>query len=106
MYFFGDFTRNELSYLTFDGFGQVTGEHPFKPTAEITGDATLVDYIGVGPDGALYYSLIIGEIRRVTHANGNEAAMIASPAGNPSTGNSPLNVTFAATVTDAERVTR
>ena len=65
VYFYGDFTRNFLRYLTIDDAGDVTGDFPFKPSAEIPGDPNQVVFIGVGSDGALYYVLLGGEVRRV-----------------------------------------
>ena len=102
VYFYGDFTRDFINYLTFDQAGQVTGDFPFLPTADITHIANQVVHISVGPDGALYYVLIGGQVRRVVHNNGNEAPDIQQASADVTSGNSPLDVNFSAQVSDAE----
>ncbi len=102
VYFYGDFTRDFIRYLTFDTSGAVTGDFPFLPTPEITQDANQVVHISVGPDGALYYVLIGGRVRRVVHNGGNQAPQIQQASSDVSSGDAPLDVTFTAQVTDPE----
>ena len=102
VYFFGDFTRDTIRYLTFDDAGNVTGDYDFKPTPEIPGDADQIVSLRVGPDGALYYALIGGRIRRVTHSDGNEAPSINAIAADTTFGAAPLDVDFTASVSDSE----
>ncbi|WP_197526400.1 Ig-like domain-containing protein [Botrimarina colliarenosi] len=100
VYFFGDFTRDTIRYLTFDSVGNVTGDFDFKPTTQIPGDADQIVSITVAPDGALYYALIDGRIRRTTYTGGNSAPSIGSASADVLAGPSPLTVTFSASVSD------
>ena len=60
-YFYGDYARDWIRYVTVDGTGNVTSG-PFDFTT--TGDAP-VD-IEMGPDGHLYYlSIFSGQLRRM-----------------------------------------
>ena len=102
VYFYGDFTRDFIRFLTFDSTGEVSGDYPFKPTGEIPGVANQVVFIGVGADGSLYYVLLGGEVRRVTHDSTNSAPEILLATADPTSGDSPLTVNFTAQVTDAE----
>lgn len=102
VYFFGDYTRDTIRYLTFDDAGNVTGDFDFKPTTEIPGGADQIVSITVGPDGALYYALIGGRIRRITHANSNAAPTIDAINADPQSGGGPLEVNFSASVSDPE----
>ncbi|MEM8946763.1 MAG: Ig-like domain-containing protein [Planctomycetota bacterium] len=102
VYFYGDFTRDFIRYVTFDPAGEVTGDFPFLPTAEITQVANQVVHIAVGPDGALYYVLIGGQVRRVVHSGGNQAPTIQQAVADVSSGDAPLSVNFTAQVADPE----
>lgn len=102
VYFFGDFTRDEIRYLRFDEAGNVTGDYDFKPTLEIPFEADQIVSITVGPDGALYYALIGGRIRRIQHENGNGAPSIDSIGPDVTQGSAALEVNFSAAVSDAE----
>jgi glucose/arabinose dehydrogenase/PKD repeat protein len=103
VYFYGDYTRDTISYLTFDAQGRVTGSYPFLPTGALPNVPNQVVDIRVGNDGALYYVLIGGAIRRVRFEGGNRAPEIANLAASPGTGTAPLRVAFSAVVTDPEQ---
>ena len=102
VYFYGDFTRDFIRYVTFNEAGEVTGDFDFLPTAEITNVANQIVNIAVGPDGALYYALIGGQIRRVVHTLANVAPTISQATSDISSGDPPLSVTFTANVSDPE----
>ena len=102
VYFYGDFTRDFIRYVTFDQDGNVSGDFDFMPTAEIAQNANQVVHIAVGPDGALYYVLIGGSVRRVVHNNRNEAPEVSQVSSDVASGAAPLNVDFSATVSDPE----
>lgn len=102
VYFYGDFTRDFIRYVTFDQNGNPNGDFPFLPTPEITQNANQIVNISVGPDGALYYALIGGQIRRVVHNGGNQAPDIQQVSSNVASGDSPLDVIFTAQVSDLE----
>jgi glucose/arabinose dehydrogenase len=100
VYFYGDFTRSFLRYLTIDDAGVVTGDHPFKPSVEIPGDPSQVVFNGVGSDGALYYILLGGEIRRIVQPNHIQSPAIMTAEADVVDGNAPLAVNFSAQVSD------
>lgn len=102
VYFYGDYTRDYVRYLTFDETGEVTGDFPFMPTAEITNVPNQIVNISVGPDGALYYVLIGGQVRRVIHSSTNQAPQIQLASADVSSGDAPLSVNFTADVSDPE----
>jgi PKD repeat protein len=102
VYFYGDFTRDTIRYLTFDPSGQVTGNFDFKPTPQIPSNADQVVFVGQGIDGGLYYALIGGRIRRVLHNNGNEAPVMGNVSASPTSGTAPLQVNFSAQLSDPE----
>ncbi|WP_439026943.1 PQQ-dependent sugar dehydrogenase [Haloarchaeobius sp. DT45] len=58
-YFYGDFVRGFIRYLTLDGQGTVTGDFDFA-----TDVGPVVDF-DVGPDGFLYYVSIAGTVNRI-----------------------------------------
>jgi glucose/arabinose dehydrogenase len=96
-YFYGDFVRGWIRYLTFDASDTlVTGDIDFEP------NAGPVIYIGQGPDGSLYYSTADGQVRRILYADGNQAPIISSAQASVTDGLAPLEVTFTASATDAE----
>ncbi len=102
VYFYGDFTRDFIRYVTFDQDGNVTGDFDFLPTPEITNVANQVVDITVGPDGALYYVLIGGEVRRVVFNLANKAPDISQVSSDVSAGDTPLDVIFTAQVSDPD----
>jgi glucose/arabinose dehydrogenase len=70
VYFFADYVRGWLHYLTFDAFGQVTADLEFDPAV-----GSVVD-IKQGPGGEIYYcELIAGEVRRYAYDAGNPTAV-------------------------------
>jgi hypothetical protein len=101
-YFYGDYTNDFIRFLTFDASGNVSGDFPFKPSPQIPGKTDQVVSITVGADGALYYALLGGQVRRVVHASRNQAPQIVQAVANTPTGDPPLLTTFTATVSDAE----
>ena len=54
-YFYGDYVRGWIRYLTFDGSGNFLSDNEFETSAG------LVVEIKVGPDGALYYTEIASD---------------------------------------------
>jgi len=85
-YFYGDYTRQYLRYLTFDATGtQVTGDFEFDSAAG------LVVFIEEGLDGALYYSDITGQIRRIVYLDQSPQPTCEA---SPRAGTAPLMVTF------------
>lgn len=63
VYFYGDFVRQWIRYLTFDPDdpSSVTGDFEFET------DARLVISIEQGPDGAIYYTTAQGQLRRIVY---------------------------------------
>ncbi|MDX1745250.1 MAG: PQQ-dependent sugar dehydrogenase, partial [Halobacteriales archaeon] len=88
-YFFGDYALEYIRYLTFDPSNPtvVTGAFDFQPAA---GPIVALEE---GPDGALYYIRINGELRRIVY---DGIAVTAS--ATPTSGLAPLTVDFSATV--------
>jgi glucose/arabinose dehydrogenase/regulation of enolase protein 1 (concanavalin A-like superfamily) len=85
-YFFADYVQDWIRRMTFDANGNVTGVHNFA--ANLNGVVTLEQ----GPDGALYYiSLPTGQVRRMRFAT---APPVAVASATPTSGYSPLTVTF------------
>ncbi|WP_159451396.1 PQQ-dependent sugar dehydrogenase [Demequina sp. NBRC 110054] len=104
VYFYGDYTRHFIRYLTFDDTGEVvTGDYDFKPSTEMPGSTTTVVSIVEGTDGALYYNNIyLGQIRRIVYEGGNQAPVISSATADVTDGPGPLTVNFDAAATDVE----
>lgn len=102
VYFVGDFTRDTIRYLRFDEEGNVTGDFDFKPTTQLPGAADQIVHLTIGPDGALYFTLIGGRVRRIQHDSRNEAPSIESMTVDPATGGAPLGVDFSALISDPE----
>ena len=104
-YFYGDFSRRWIRYLTFDPAdpGIVTGDFQFEP------DAGPVVAIEEGPDGALYWLTIAGsaasqgdgDLRRFAFV-GNQTPVITQATATPTTGLAPLSVDFSGQATDDE----
>lgn len=113
-YFFADFVRGWINYLTFDGDGDVVDEHQFISLPDY--DAGNVVDLKEGPDGAMYYVQIAGSfpvgqsvnacdggcLRRVVYESGNASPVITAATATPLSGPAPLAVQFDATATDAE----
>jgi glucose/arabinose dehydrogenase/PKD repeat protein len=98
-YFFGDFARGWISYLTFDADGEVA------TVTRFTDDAERVVHIAVGPDGALYWTSLQGSIHRITYAGraDGRAPRIEATSATPATAtNVPLTVAFDASATDPD----
>ena len=106
VYFYGDYTRDYIRYLTFDASGtHVLGDYAFKPSTDIPGTTPNIVYIGVGNDGALYYinySTTGGQLRRIVYQSDNHPPVIDSVLGEPTAGGTPLDFTFTAHVTDQD----
>ena len=104
-YFFGDFSRETIRYLTFDSGGNVSGDFDFED------EAGPVVAIEEGPDGMLYYVTISGgagykaaegDLRRIYYNSGNQPPKVDANAANPASGTAPLSVQFTSDVSDAE----
>jgi glucose/arabinose dehydrogenase len=88
--FFADYSRNCIWYIPKGSNGQpdTTARQPF-----VEGAASPVDLV-IGPSGDLFYvDLIGGTIRRVSWVAGNQPPS-ASFTATPSSGATPLDVTF------------
>jgi glucose/arabinose dehydrogenase len=106
-YFFADYTQNWIRRLTFDANGNVNGVFNFEP-ADGTVDGPYGDivYLTEGPDGALYYvdlgysdiggTFGVSKIRRIRYVQSNQAP-IAIASANPTSGATPLTVSFSST---------
>ncbi|MEE9344214.1 MAG: PQQ-dependent sugar dehydrogenase [Methylococcales bacterium] len=105
-YFYGDYPRQELRYLTFDSNGAVATNNDFHNSAGLVVD------IKQGSDGALYYIQIAsdfnnfatnsGALRRIRFNGGNQAPQITSATANVTVGESPLTVQFSGSAADLE----
>lgn len=97
-YFYGDYVRNFIRYLTFDAAGTtVTGDFSFDPAA---GQPVAFE---VGPDGYLYYVDFAGSVKRYVYASGNQAPACVSQTASPNAGVGPiLLVNFDAEISDPE----
>jgi glucose/arabinose dehydrogenase len=96
-FFYGDYTRQFIRYLTLDAGGNtVTGDFDFDM------NPGSVIFLDQGPDGALYYTTYSGNVRRIVYDSGNLTPNITSATATPTSGPTPLEVTFNATVTDPE----
>jgi glucose/arabinose dehydrogenase/chitodextrinase len=106
-YFFGDYVQNTIRRLKFDGNGNVTRAVNFWPADGAKDGSAVGDPVKFlqGPDGALYY-VDIGfndahepnpaSIRRIRYISGNQPPTAVASA-NPTSGQSPLAVTFSST---------
>lgn len=94
-FFYADYTRRFIRYLTFDASGTVvTGDSEFEPTAGP------VIFVGEGPGGELYYTLVNGDIRRIVYLDQAPDPPILDI--QPTIGPAPLEVSFTATSHDNE----
>lgn len=103
-YFFADYTQNWIRRLTFDAGGNVNGVFNFEPAdGSVDGPYGDIVYLTEGPEGALYYvdlgysdisgTFGVSKIRRIRFVSGNQAP-VAVASANPTSGSTPLNVTF------------
>ena len=98
-YFYGDYVRGFIRYLTFDQTGlSVAGNFEFEP------DAGAVVAIEEGPDGALYYlDIVSGSLHRISvNTSGNQAPIILQAEADVSAGPAPLTVNFTGIASDQE----
>lgn len=95
-YFYGDYVRQWLRYLTFDAAGTVTGSFDFDPAA---GPVVAIEE---GPDGAVYYVLITGSVHRVVFDEGNQPAVITEASADTLQGVAPLAVNFTGAASDPD----
>ncbi|WP_436935881.1 malectin domain-containing carbohydrate-binding protein [Halovenus marina] len=72
VYFYGDYVRGWIKYLTFDSSGNVTGSQDFVD------DASNVVEIDQGPDGSLYYIDITGSVHRISYVPAEEGSATVS----------------------------
>ncbi len=116
-YFYGDYVRNWVRYLTFNTNGTVSGSTNFEPTngTEDGPYGEIVD-IKMGPDGNIYYvdygttwegQSNPGKIRRIKYTGTtNQPPIITSATANPSNGPGPILVTdFSVAASDPENNT-
>lgn len=98
-YFYGDYVRQWIRYLTFDSSGTlVTGDFEFEPSA---GSVVAIE---TGPDGSLYYvNISSAEIRRFVFDDGNQAPVITEAMADVTDGPAPLAVNFTGDADDAEQ---
>lgn len=95
-YFYGDYERSWIKYLTFDNAGNVTGNHEFDNNVE------KVVNIKEGPDGNLYWLSIKGKLRRYTYSGGNLSPVCESIIADVTQGTNPLQVNFSVVANDSE----
>lgn len=94
-YFYADYVRGFLRYLTFDPDGNVTGDFPF---ADELGSVVAIEE---GQDGALYLAdIAAGTVVRFVYGDGNRVPRITSTTAGPTIGEPPLTVDFAAAAVD------
>ncbi|MGB0910005.1 MAG: PQQ-dependent sugar dehydrogenase [Nitrospirales bacterium] len=98
-YFYGDFARGFIRYVTFDQSG-----HSVNGDFEFDSEAGAVVSIEEGPDGSLYYLDIgAGSLHRIIfNDNSNQAPVIVQAEVDVSTGSAPLTVNFTGMATDQE----
>lgn len=89
-YWFGDFARDEISYLRVDSNNNLIPGSVDVFTSSADGPVQ----IETGPDGNIYYIAInAGELRRLRYVGDNRPP-IAAASANPTSGNAPLQVDF------------
>lgn len=106
-YFFADYPRDFIHYLTFDNNGAVAGEVDFESKDSNPGSnaANAVAVIEEGPDGALYYGQLNNAetVKRVRYVGGgNQPPIITQANATPNSGPVPLQVSFSGVATDGE----
>jgi glucose/arabinose dehydrogenase len=94
VFFFADYVRAWIKYLTLDATGKAT-VHDFMAGALNQGGPV---QLTVGPDGDLYYVLLkpsaTSEIRRIRYAPGGTTPPTAQAVVTPTNGFAPLTATF------------
>lgn len=104
-FFYGDYARKIIRYLTFDYAADPSGATPSGDFAFDTKAGPLVT-LEQGPDEALYYLTFqkvgFGTLRRISYDGTNNPPIIEQEAVTPSAGLAPLVVSFSALVTDAD----
>ena len=101
-YFYGDFTRRWLRYLTFDQNGAVESD------VEFSSFVGRIFHLGYSNAGAIYYTTDEGEMHRIIFDDGDRAPVITSLSAITGTGSTalqgpvPLTVNFAVSAEDAE----
>ena len=109
-YFFADFTKGWLRYLTFDANGDVSsnvpvGGHQFSDDDDLGNPVMIVQ----GPEDALYYVDIVGrfangggQMRRIVYDSGNLPPIIQQATASPTQGGVNVNVEFTGAATDPD----
>ncbi len=112
-YFYGDYVRNWIKGLILDPVtGEKVGEFNFEPDDGINNGpyGEIVD-LKQGPDGALYYVDIgisweggsnPGTVRRIRYVANNQPPVISQVTASPTSGQSPLTVSFSVSAYDPE----
>ncbi|VAW54794.1 hypothetical protein MNBD_GAMMA06-614 [hydrothermal vent metagenome] len=94
--FLADYVQGWIRYLEFDASGAVIS------ATELSDAVNNVVSMVEGPEGALYYTDIFGQVRRIVYSSGNQPPTITSASATPSAGSAPLNVTLSVVATDLE----
>ncbi len=103
-FFFTDYAKGWLRYLTFDAAGKLSKDVP-EGGFKFADDRDLGSPVAleVGADGAMYYvDIVEGELRRITYNSGNLPPKITVAKTNLTSGKSPLTVKFDVSATDPE----
>jgi glucose/arabinose dehydrogenase len=92
--FFGDFVRRWIHRIAIDANGNLGPEQELiSGTAPDNTDGPI--FVKQGPDGKIYYVMIgSGQIRRIDFQDSGNKPPVAQAAATPTTGLSPLDVTF------------
>lgn len=99
-YFFGDYVREWIRYITFDAQGEFAGVFDLEMTAG--GVVALKE----GPDGALYYlDILTGSARRIVNLLSSERPVITLAAADDPDGPAPHTVNFSGAATDSDSPT-
>ena len=95
-FFYGDYAREIVHYLTFDGQG--------NPTDNVFDDAAgLVVSLSVGADGRLYIATLTGEVYRYVFNGGpDQPPAVTNLTANPPVVGTGQQVTFDATLVDPD----
>lgn len=105
VFFYGDYARRVIRYLTFDYAGDPSGATPSGDFAFETKAGPVVT-LKQGVDGALYYLTFqkvgAGTLRRISYDGTNNPPLIQAEAANPAAGVAPLSVNFRADVSDID----
>ena len=105
-FFFGDFVLGTISYLRFDGNGNVIDANPATSDVDAFefSDAPIAPVaFEVGDDGSLYYvDFFLGEVGRISLVQGNRPPVVSNASANPTSGDDPLQVNFNGTAFDPD----